>query len=102
MRIAKVVALAALISTGAVAAYASPFDATPSLNSLSDAYSATVLPVTPGAAKSLKIDVDTASLQALIKQNPYLARTVEQQGYTIDQIVGLDAPNSDNVTLYAL
>ncbi|MFD1253826.1 MULTISPECIES: hypothetical protein [Devosia] len=103
MRFTKTLALAAVIATGATAAYASPFDANVSFDALNNASSATVLKVNPTQAKSLAIDVDTASLQQLIKNNRYLQRNIEQQGYSIDQIIGIDGDlEGSNVTLYAL
>jgi len=102
MRTIKAVAIAALLATSAGAAIASPFDANASIQALDNARYATVLTVNPSEARSLAIDVDTASLQQKIKNNPALARTVQDQGFQIDQIVGLDALNSTDVTLYAL
>lgn len=103
MRLIKAVAVAAILATSAGAAMASPFDATGSVQSLDDANYATVLKVNPVEARSLAIDFDTAALQQRIKNNPALARTVTDQGFSIDQIVGLDASaDGTNVTLYAL
>ncbi|KKB78743.1 hypothetical protein VW35_09535 [Devosia soli] len=102
MRTIKTFALAALLATSAGAVMASPFDANASIQALDNARYATVLTVNPAEARSLAIDVDTASLQQKIKNNPALARTVQDQGFQIDQIVGLDARNSTDVTLYAL
>lgn len=103
MRLIKAVAVAALLATSAGAVMASPFDAMGSVQSLDNANYATVLKVNPGEARSLAIDVDTAALQQRVKNNPALARTVVNQGFSIDQIVGLDASaDGTNVTLYAL
>jgi len=102
MRTIKAFAVAALLATSAGASMASPFDANTSIQVLDNARYATVLTVNPAEARSLAIDVDTASLQQKIKNNPALARTVIDQGFQIDQIVGLDARGSTNVTLYAL
>ncbi|MET0436858.1 MAG: hypothetical protein ABW043_05135 [Devosia sp.] len=103
MRLIKAVAVAAILATTAGAAMASPFDARGSVQSLDNANYATVLKVNAGEARSLAINVDTAALQQRVKNNPALARTVTDQGFTIDQIVGLDASqDGTNVTLYAL
>lgn len=103
MRLIKAIAVAALLATSAGAVMASPFDATGSLQSLDKANYATVLTVNAAEARSLAIDVDTAALQQRVKNNPALARTVVEQGFTIDQIVGLDASrDGTSVTLYAL
>lgn len=104
MNFTKTLALAAVIAAGATAVQASPFDANASLGSLTTATSATVLKVSPGEAKSLAVDVDTASLQQLVKNNRYVQRAVEEQGFSIDQIVGIDGGDTDsaNITLYAL
>ena len=103
MSLVKAVAVAALLATSATAVMASPFDARGSVQSLDNANYATVLKVNPGEARSLAISFDTAALQARVKNNPALARTVVNQGFSIDQIVGLDASaDGTNVTLYAL
>lgn len=104
MRTIKAFAVAALLATSAGAAMASPFQVDSSVQVLDDARYATVLTVNPSEARSLAIDVDTASLQQKIKNNPALARTVQDQGFQIDQIVGLDANGVDSaaITLYAL
>lgn len=103
MRIIKAIAVTAMLATGAGAAIASPFDANASLQALDDARFATVLTVNPGEARSLAIDVDTAALQQRINNNRFLSRAVENQGFSVDQIVGIDS-NDDgaSVTLYAL
>lgn len=104
MRFTKVIATAALLAaTSAGVAYASPFNANMSLNALSDAYFATVLKVNASEARALAVDVDVAALQQRIKDNPFLTRSLMDQGYAIDQIIGLDS-DSDGaaVTFYAL
>lgn len=104
MRFTKSIATAALlVATTAGAAYASPFNVNPSLSGLSDAYYSTVLSVTPAEAKVLAVDVDVAALQQRLKNNPFLTRSILDQGFSIDQIVGIDnAGNGADVTLYAL
>lgn len=103
MRFVKTLALAAVVATGASAAYANPLNPDVSFEALTKATSATVLTVSPMEAKSLAIDVDTASLQQLIKNNRAIQRTIEQQGFSVENIVGIDAQlDGSNVTLYAL
>lgn len=103
MNFTKTIALAAIIAAGATAVQASPYNANASLGSLTSATSATVLKVNPVEARSLATDVDTASLQQLVKNNRYVQRAVEDQGFSIDQIVGIDGDlEGGNVTLYAL
>ena len=96
-------ALAALLTTGAATAYASPFNANSTLQGLDDARYATVLTVDQGEARSLAIDVDVATLQQKIKNNMTLTRSVQDQGFSVDQIIGIDSDeNGAAVTLYAL
>ncbi len=103
MRFIKAISVAAVLVAGAGVANASPFDANASLQSLDEASYATVLTVNAGEARSLAIDVDTASLQARIKNNSAISRAVESQGFAVDQIVGIDSTNDGaSVTLYAL
>lgn len=104
MRFITSIALAAVLATSAAGiAQASPFDANVSFDALNDAYFATVLKVNPSEARSLAVDVDVSSLQNQIKNNPFLARTITDQGFTLDQIVGIDSDaNGAAVTLYAL
>lgn len=104
MRFTKTIAVAALLATAAgTAAYASPFNTnTTSLEGLSDARYATVLTVNPAEARSLAIDVDTTALQQRIQNNAALTRTIQDQGFSVDQIVGLDNVDGAGVTLYAL
>jgi hypothetical protein len=103
MRLFKTLTAAVIIASAAGAVSASPFNSQPSIDALSDALYATVLPVNQGEAKALKIDVDTAALQAQIKNNRALSRAVEAQGYSVENIVGLDSLDGGAyVTLYAL
>lgn len=103
MRLIKTLAVAALFASSAGAAMASPFEANGALQPLDEARYATVLKVNPGEARALAISVDTAALQQRVKSNPALARTVQDQGFAIDQLVGVDATrDGTNVTLYAL
>ena len=104
MRTIKAFAIAALLATSAGAAMASPFQVDSSIQTLDNARYATVLTATPSEARSLAIDVDTAALQQQIKNNPALVRTIVDQGFQIEQIIGLDANGVEgaSVTLYAL
>ncbi|MBF0680488.1 MAG: hypothetical protein IR164_16305 [Devosia sp.] len=104
MRFAKTFAIAAIVAASAAGvAQASPYNANVSFDALNDAYFATVLKVNPAEARSLSVDVDVSSLQNQIKNNPFLARTIVDQGFTLDQIVGIDSDtNGAAVTLYAL
>ncbi|MET3899350.1 hypothetical protein ABIB57_003305 [Devosia sp. UYZn731] len=100
----KIIVVTATLLAGASAAYASPHTSHGGINALSalsDARYATVLKVNPGEASSLKIDTDTASLQALIRQNHAISATVAAQGYTPSDIIGITGTGS-NITLYAL
>lgn len=104
MRFVKSFALAALLATSAAGfAMASPYNANVSFDALNDAYFATVLKVNASEARSLAVDVDVSSLQSQIKNNPFLARTIVDQGFSLDQIVGIDSDvNGAAVTLYAM
>lgn len=103
MRLIKTFAVVAILATSAGAAMASPYEAHTSLQGLDQANYATVLKVSPSEARQMAISVDTAALQQRIKENPALARTVVQQGFTISEIVGLDSSRDGaGVTLYAL
>lgn len=104
MKMFKIIAVAATLVVGASAVYASPFDVMGGLDSLTSvdqAYSASVLKVNPGEADFLRFDNDVASLHARLKSNTILARNIEAQGYSINQIVGVDG-NETGLTLYAL
>ena len=104
MKMFKIIAVAVTLAAGVSASYASPYNVMGGLNSieaLDTANYATVITVNANEARSLGFDNDLASIQARIKNNPYLARTVMNQGYSIDQIVGIDGDDSD-LTIYAL
>ena len=104
MKIFTILATVATLALGATAVSAGPFDAKDNpaaFNALDTATFATVLAVNSSEAFALRFDNDVASVQARIKNNPYLARTVMNQGYTIDQVVGIDGSTS-NLTIYAL
>lgn len=104
MRFIKPLTIAALLTASIAGANASPFNANVSFNALEDATTATVLTVNPAEAASLAIDVDTDSLQQTIQNNRFLLRSVQAQGFALDQIVGLDATDDggSSVTLYAM
>ncbi|MDB5528709.1 MAG: hypothetical protein JWR51_1812 [Devosia sp.] len=104
MKTLKIIVLTATLLAGATAAYASPHSDRGGINALSalsDAQYATVLKVNPGEARSLKIDTDTAALQALISQNHAISATIAAQGYAPSDIIGITGTGS-NITLYAL
>lgn len=103
MKMLKIIAVAATLVAGVSASYASPYNAMGglmSLNSIDDARYATVLQVNAGEASFLAFDNDVASVQARVGNNPFLARTIAEQGYTINQIVGITGSGAD-LTLYA-
>jgi hypothetical protein len=104
MKMLKIIAVSATLLAGVSAAYANPFDVMSgqfSLNSIDEARYATVIKVSDGAASYLAFDNDVASVQARIKNNPFLARTLADQGFSIDQVVGIEGSQTD-LTIYAL
>ncbi|WP_240231397.1 hypothetical protein [Devosia lacusdianchii] len=104
MKMLKIIAVAATLVAGVSASYASPFNAMGGLDALDaidSASHATVLQANDGEASFLRFDNDVASVQQRIRNNPYLARTVSEQGFTIDQIVGVTGNDTD-LTIYAL
>ncbi|MGV8855596.1 MAG: hypothetical protein ACOH2L_13215 [Devosia sp.] len=94
-----------LLASASTASFAvSPYDVTDSVNSLDaiqEAYSATVQTVNVNEANTLSFANDVASVQALVKANPKLVNTIERQGFTVDQIVGVSGKQT-GLTLYAL
>jgi hypothetical protein len=104
MNIVKIIALTATLVAGSVAVQASPYNVMgglTSLNSIDQAYSASVLRVDASEASYLANDNDVASIQQRIKNNRFLSNSVAAQGYSIDQIVGVDGTET-SLTLYAL
>ncbi|WDR07132.1 hypothetical protein PSQ90_06780 [Devosia rhodophyticola] len=104
MKMFKIIAVTATLFAGASAAYASPFNAmggVDGLSMLSDATYATVLTTSAGDVPFLRSQTDTQALQQRIANNPYLAKSVHDQGYEITDVIGLDASGS-SVTLYVL
>ena len=104
MKMFKIIAVAATLAVGASAVSASPFNAMGGLDTLDAIGSATyarVLQADAGEANFLRFDNDVAAVQARIRNNPYLARTVTDQGYSIEQIVGVTGGETD-LTIYAL
>ena len=100
----KTVVVAATLFAAASGAYAASIDGLRNpgaIEAVGEAYSATVLKVNAGEASQLKFSNDVAALQSRIKSNSFLARNVEAQGYTIDQIVGATGFDT-GLTLYAL
>lgn len=107
MKMLKTLAVSAVLLTGVSTAFAaSPFDVNGGLSSLQDignARYATVLKVNDTEANVLRFDNDVASIQQRIKNNPFLANQIVEQGYSIDQIVGVDSDGDGaSVTFYAL
>lgn len=106
MNIFKTFALTAtLLAGGATATLAaSPYDVmdgVSSLDSIQEARGATVLQVNTNEAFTLKFDNDVTSVQAGVKNNASLVETIERQGYTVEQIVGVSG-GQNSLTLYAL
>jgi hypothetical protein len=106
MNIFKTFAMTATLLTGGATATlaASPYDVmdgVSSLGSIQEAGGATVLQVNANEAFTLKFDNDVSSVQARVKNNPRLIETIERQGYTLEQIVGVSG-DLNSLTLYAL
>ena len=104
MKLLQIIAVAATLVAGVSASSASPYNVMGGLDTLEaigSATHATVLSVDAGEARFLAFDNDVASVQSRIRNNPYLARTIADQGYTIDQIVGVQGSET-NLTIYAL
>jgi hypothetical protein len=104
MKMFKIIAISSLLIAGAGAASASPFNANggyTALNAIGSAQFANVQKVNAGEASSLKIGTDTAALQSRLSNNHQLTRAIEAQGYSVEDIVGIDG-TSANLTLYAL
>ena len=106
MKIVHIIALSATLIAGAstAALAASPYDVmsgVSSLGSIQEASNATVLKVNANEAKTLSFDNDVASVQARVKGNPQLLNTIERQGYSLEQIVGVSG-KQNSLTLYAL
>ena len=106
MNIVKITALTATLLAGAstAALAVSPYDVMDSVNSLSsiqEASTATVLKVSQNEAYSLSFDNDPTSVQARVKSNARLLETIERQGYSVEQIVGVSGLQN-SLTLYAL
>ena len=104
MKMFKIIAVATTLAIGASAVLAAPFDNNDTftaLNALDTATHATVLTVNSYEASELKFDNDVASVQSRLKSNPYLLRAITNQGFTIDQVVGVDGTTTD-LTIYAL
>lgn len=108
MKMLQTLAVSALLLTGVSTAFAAnPYNANgglQSLDMLGEARYATVLKVNSTEANFLRFDNDVASLQQRIKNNQFVFNAIAAQGYTVDQIVGIDGnmSNGASVTLYAL
>jgi acyl-CoA synthetase (AMP-forming)/AMP-acid ligase II len=104
MKMFKIIALTATLLAGASVANASPFDSNggfESMLAIDSADSAVVLTVNDAEARSLSFDNDVKSVQQRIKNNRALLSAITSQGYTLEQIVGVDGGEND-LTLYAL
>ena len=106
MNMIKTIALTATLLAGAstAALAANPYDVMDgvrSLSSIQEATNATVLKVSQNEAYSLSFDNDPTSVQTRVKNNARLLATVERQGFTADQIVGVSG-DQNSLTLYAL
>ncbi|MET3927331.1 hypothetical protein [Devosia sp. 2618] len=106
MKMFKAIAISAVMLTGVSTAFAAnPFDVMGGINSLDqigNARYATVLTVNDAEARTLSFDNDVASVQQRIKNNQFLLRSISDQGFTVDQIVGIEAGGGASVTLFAL
>lgn len=106
MKLLKIVALSATLLAGASSASlaANPYDVMDGVSSLSaiqEAFGATVLQVNQNEAAVLAFDNDLNSVQARVGNNHRLLETIERQGYTLEQIVGVSG-EQNSLTLYAL
>ena len=104
MKMFKIIAITATLIAGASAASASPYNVmggVEALGAIQEATTATVLKLNGGQDLSLRGDNDVASVQANIKNNKWLVDSIERQGFSIDQIVGVSG-DQNSLTLYAL
>lgn len=102
MKLLQTVAIAATLIAGVSAANASALNGSLlEIGALTSAQGASVLTVNASEAKLLGYDNDIASIQARIQGNKWLVQTIERQGFTVDQIVGVSGGEND-LTLYAL
>ncbi|WP_137150256.1 hypothetical protein [Devosia sp. FKR38] len=104
MKLFKIIALTATLFAGVSAVSASPYNVmggVESLGAIQEATTATVQKLNGGQELSLRGDNDIASVQANIKNNKWLVESIERQGFTVDQIVGVSG-EQNSLTLYAL
>jgi len=106
MNMIKIAALTATLLAGASTATlaSNPYDVMSGISSLSaiqEASSATVLKVNENEAHSLAFNNDPAAVKARVQNNKWLMETIERQGYTLEQIVGVSG-EENSLTLYAL
>jgi len=106
MNMIKIAALTATLLAGASTATmaATPYEVSGGVESLSaiqEAFGATVLQVNENEASALSFDNDPAAVKSLVQNNKRLLDTIERQGYTLDQIVGVSG-EQNSLTLYAL
>ena len=102
MKFVKIIATAAILVAGASAANASALNSMlTNSDAIQQATSASVLTVNASEAKLLAYDNSLETVRARIQGNTYLLNTIERQGFTLDQIVGVSGGEND-LTLYAL
>ena len=102
MKFVKIIATAAILVAGASAANASALNSMlTDFDAIQQATSASVLTVNATEAKLLAYDNSLETVRARIQGNTYLLKTIERQGFTLDQIVGVSGGEND-LTLYAL
>ena len=102
MKFVKIIATAAILVAGASAANASALTSMlTNSDAIQQATSASVLTVNASEAKLLAYDNSLETVRARIQGNTYLLNTIERQGFTLDQIVGVSGGEND-LTLYAL
>lgn len=104
MKMLKIIAVTAALVVGVSSSYAGSFNVVSgadALHAIDNASYATVLKANGSDSSFLLADNDVASVQQRIRNNPLLARTVVQQGFSIDQIIGVTGTDTD-LTIYAL
>lgn len=104
MKLFKIIALTPTLFAGVSAVSASPYyvmGGVESLSAIQEATTATVQKLNGGQELSLRGDNDIASVQANIKNNKWLVESIERQGFSVDQIVGVSG-EQNSLTLYAL
>ena len=105
MKMFKIAAVTVALLAGSSAAFAAnPYDVTSGVGSLSaiqEASNANVEMIGENAANTLASSNDPAAVRSLLQNNRQLLRNIENQGFTVDQIVGVSG-DQNGLTLYAL